>query len=83
MDDTDQGRGIVCADFDNDGDVDILQVHERTTLCATTHDKTLVFKKRKDKKTVRKRPDVSHIRSSYQMFHQRIRMRSSGRFLTI
>ena len=27
LDDTELGRGIVCADFDNDGDVDILQLH--------------------------------------------------------
>ena len=27
LDDTYQGRGVVCADFDNDGDVDILQLH--------------------------------------------------------
>ena len=25
--DSEQGRGIVCADFDNDGDIDILQLH--------------------------------------------------------
>ena len=27
LDDTELGRGIVCADFDGDGDVDILQLH--------------------------------------------------------
>ncbi len=27
LDDMEQGRGIVCADFDRDGDVDILQLH--------------------------------------------------------
>ena len=27
LDDPDDGRGVVCADFDNDGDVDILQLH--------------------------------------------------------
>ncbi|MEE9348090.1 MAG: CRTAC1 family protein, partial [Robiginitomaculum sp.] len=27
LDDTEEGRGIICADFDNDGDVDILQMH--------------------------------------------------------
>jgi len=26
LDDSDEGRGVVCADFDNDGDVDILQL---------------------------------------------------------
>ena len=30
--DTEMGRGVVCADFDNDGDVDILLLHERATL---------------------------------------------------
>ena len=28
IDDPDLGRGIVCADFDNDGDVDIFQAHQ-------------------------------------------------------
>jgi hypothetical protein len=27
LDDTQEGRGVVCADFDNDGDIDILQLH--------------------------------------------------------
>ncbi|MDH3337568.1 MAG: CRTAC1 family protein [Gammaproteobacteria bacterium] len=35
LDDTEQGRGVVCADFDNDGDVDILQLHRSTTVSAT------------------------------------------------
>lgn len=30
LNDTEQGRGIVCDDFDNDGDVDILQLHRNT-----------------------------------------------------
>ena len=30
--DREQGRGVVCADFDNDGDVDIFLLHERCTL---------------------------------------------------
>lgn len=33
--DTEQGRGVVCADFDNDGDTDILQLHTNPTLSAT------------------------------------------------
>jgi hypothetical protein len=28
LDDNEQGRGVVCADFDRDGDVDILQLHQ-------------------------------------------------------
>jgi hypothetical protein len=35
LDDTDQGRGVVCADFDNDGDVDIFQLHRGTPVAAT------------------------------------------------
>jgi len=35
LDDTEQGRGVVCADFDNDGDVDILQLHRSTVVAAT------------------------------------------------
>ena len=35
LDDTEQGRGVVCADFDNDGDVDILQLHRDENLAAT------------------------------------------------
>jgi hypothetical protein len=31
LDDSDQGRGVVCADFDGDGDVDILQLLLRAT----------------------------------------------------
>lgn len=33
--DTRQGRGIVCADFDDDGDIDILQLHRGTVNSAT------------------------------------------------
>jgi len=33
--DTEEGRGIVCADFDNDGDVDIFQLHRSTIVAAT------------------------------------------------
>jgi len=32
LEDTELGRGVVCADFDNDGDVDIFLLHERATL---------------------------------------------------
>jgi hypothetical protein len=35
LDDTQEGRGIVCADFDNDGDIDIFQQHRDTELSAT------------------------------------------------
>ena len=35
LDDTHSGRGVVCADFDNDGDVDILQLHNGTAASAT------------------------------------------------
>lgn len=35
LDDTEQGRGVVCADLDNDGDVDIFQLHRSSTLAAT------------------------------------------------
>ena len=35
LDDTEQGRGVVCADLDNDGDVDILQLHRSPTVAAT------------------------------------------------
>ncbi len=35
LDDTYNGRGVVCADFDNDGDVDILQLHTSTEASAT------------------------------------------------
>lgn len=35
LDDTEEGRGIVCADLDNDGDTDILQLHRSQTLAAT------------------------------------------------
>ncbi|MEM7504492.1 MAG: CRTAC1 family protein [Pseudomonadota bacterium] len=41
LNDTQQGRGIVCADFDNDGDVDVLQLHLDTTLAATLWVNTL------------------------------------------
>jgi hypothetical protein len=33
--DTEQGRGVVCADFDNDGDTDILQLHRSADVAAT------------------------------------------------
>lgn len=33
--DTEQGRGVVCADFDNDGDTDILQLHRSANVAAT------------------------------------------------
>lgn len=32
IDDTELGKGVVCADFDNDGDVDIFLLHESATL---------------------------------------------------
>ena len=35
LDDTEQGRGIVCADFDNDGDTDILLLHMHANNAAT------------------------------------------------
>jgi hypothetical protein len=35
LDDTQRGRGVVCADFDNDGDVDILQLHRGSPVAAT------------------------------------------------
>jgi hypothetical protein len=35
LDDIKQGRGVVCADFDNDGDVDILQLHLSSGVAAT------------------------------------------------
>ena len=35
LDDAEQGRGIVCADFDNDGDTDILQLHMHADNAAT------------------------------------------------
>ena len=35
IDDAYQGRGIVCADIDNDGDTDILQLHTGTPASAT------------------------------------------------
>lgn len=33
--DTEQGRGVVCADFDNDGDTDILLLHRADDVAAT------------------------------------------------
>lgn len=35
LDDTEQGRGVICADFDNDGDVDILLLHRSRGIAAT------------------------------------------------
>ena len=35
LDDAEQGRGIVCADFDNDGDTDILLLHMHADNAAT------------------------------------------------
>jgi hypothetical protein len=35
IDDNEQGRGVVCADFDNDGDVDIFQLHRSRGIAAT------------------------------------------------
>ncbi len=32
LNDLEQGRGVVCSDFDNDGDVDIFLLHEKATL---------------------------------------------------
>jgi enediyne biosynthesis protein E4 len=35
LNDTDEGRGVVCADFDNDGDTDVLQLHTGSPVAAT------------------------------------------------
>jgi len=35
LNDSAEGRGVVCADFDNDGDVDIFQLHRGTPVAAT------------------------------------------------
>lgn len=35
LDDTEQGRGVVCADLDGDGDVDIVQMHANQTNAVT------------------------------------------------
>jgi hypothetical protein len=35
LNDTNRGRGVVCADFDNDGDIDILELHRGTPVAAT------------------------------------------------
>ena len=35
LDDTREGRGVVCADFDGDGDVDIFQLHRELPVSAT------------------------------------------------
>jgi enediyne biosynthesis protein E4 len=35
LDDTEEGRGVVCADFDNDGDTDIFQLHRGSPVSAT------------------------------------------------
>ena len=35
LDDREQGRGVVCADFDNDRDTDILQLHRGSPVAAT------------------------------------------------
>ena len=37
LDDTREGRGIVCADFDNDGDIDLLQLHRDTDNSVTLY----------------------------------------------
>ena len=37
LDDAEQGRGVVCADFDNDGDLDILQLHANADNAATLY----------------------------------------------
>lgn len=33
--DDEQGRGVICADFDNDGDIDILLLHRQRNIAAT------------------------------------------------
>ena len=38
--DTEQGRGVICADFDGDGDVDILQLHVNAQNSATLYENT-------------------------------------------
>ncbi|MGF1543553.1 MAG: CRTAC1 family protein [Parvularculaceae bacterium] len=40
LDDAEEGRGVVCADFDLDGDVDVLQLHRDTTNAATLWENT-------------------------------------------
>ncbi|MDX1562851.1 MAG: CRTAC1 family protein, partial [Gammaproteobacteria bacterium] len=35
LDDSDEGRGVICADFDDDGDADILQLHRSLPISAT------------------------------------------------
>jgi hypothetical protein len=35
LDDANEGRGVVCADFDNDGDTDVLQLHTESPVAAT------------------------------------------------
>ena len=35
LDDMEEGRGVVCADLDGDGDIDILQLHRLTSTGAT------------------------------------------------
>ncbi|MCY3820669.1 MAG: FG-GAP-like repeat-containing protein [Gammaproteobacteria bacterium] len=37
LNDAEQGRGVVCADFDNDGDMDILLLHANATNAATLY----------------------------------------------
>ena len=37
LNDAEQGRGVVCADFDNDGDVDILLLHAHADNAATLY----------------------------------------------
>ncbi|WP_101757189.1 CRTAC1 family protein [Oceanicoccus sp. KOV_DT_Chl] len=37
VDDSQQGRGVVCADFDNDGDIDIFVTHRRKTTAVSIY----------------------------------------------
>ena len=40
LNDTEQGRGVVCADLDRDGDIDILQLHGNTANAVTLWENT-------------------------------------------